>query len=348
MGQIQLTTEFSKICKKKLSILHDGFWKNLKLNGFERIVNSKTIKTPWNRLYPLKPWPPYYFWNIQNYTGEWFGYGLKNKNLLKLDLCLQNTHLHFVGDSRTRQLYRSFKQYLLENETFYDTQTELELNDRIPNIVNISWNWSQTFSQKRRKKFMKALNSGLQAQVLPSIYSKIKRIDKNSKLVVIVGEQILHEMEHVFKNIQSVELIKNYNDKIEEWVFTKIIEPLIFGTLGKIIDILVKFDFLSMIFVGSHFRLVDREKMVLYKSIIDEYNKQMSSLIENVKTGYNFKKGKLEFISVLSKISIGNNFPLVLDGTHLNWPISQYNNRSTFQVPTHLAFDEILLNYLCQ
>lgn len=166
---------------------------------------------------------------------------------------------------------------------------------------------------------------------------------------MIIGEQILHQMEHVFGKIVSIEMIQVYVDMVEEWVFSRVFEPLIEQVLGKIVGILLKFDFVKVVFMGSHLRLVDREKMVLYKKIVTEYNIQMRRLILKLKDGYQLGDDKLEFLSVIDKIGVENEngYPLTLDGTHLNWPRSRYNNESTVQVPAHLAIDNILVNYLC-
>ena len=208
------------------SVLHTGAWHNLELFGFERTVNSTTnhavqeiISNPRDPRYLLVPWPPYKFWTEQNYTGTWKTSGCDlmpdfSKN--QLSTCFENgkRHVHFVGDSRTRQLYRSFSMILENNTIFIDRQGVKEDTRIIDGITTVSYTYSQCFFCSQMKSY-----------VLDSIKDRLKKIrlhnlatghdpKERTKLVVVIGDQVLHPAKARFEdNKQKMWESKSWADQ---------------------------------------------------------------------------------------------------------------------------------------
>ena len=115
-------------------------------------------------------------------------------------------------------------------------------------------------------------------------------------------------------------------------------------------SLIKKYENLQITFLPSHSKIVDRERMIFNSKLLNEYNKQMKQIIQNLKTEHNFNEDKLNFMDILTSIAETPNdkIPLVSDTTHLNWPISKFNSKSTVQVPAQLTINNILLNFYCQ
>ena len=71
-------------------------------------------------------------------------------------------------------------------------------------------------------------------------------------------------------------------------------------------------------------KVVEKPLQQHYLKLTDEYNSQMKTIIDAAHSE------RVVFASVIEKIGLSpDNIPLVMDGTHLNWPIQQGSNTKT-------------------
>ena len=80
-------------------------------------------------------------------------------------------------------------------------------------------------------------------------------------------------------------------------------------------------------------------------SMVDEYNRQLSNVLISTKNKYNLEN--LHWVQVSEKIGLApfDNFPLVLDATHL----SQQNTEGADGLQdTHRSMLEVLFSYYCK
>ena len=127
--------------------------------------------------------------------------------------------------------------------------------------------------------------------------------------------------------------------------------------MPELIKLLKTHTDLKITFVGTAQRLIAHEKQALHRKLLIEYNKQMELFIENVKTVHGISSKQLSFMRVVEDIALAKfddldtdiEFPLVADGTHLNWPVKDdiYPGQVTLQAPAQLAVNNILLNFHC-
>ena len=240
----------------------------------------------------------------------------------------------------------------------------------IKGVTSISFRWSEGFSN--------AVVSSIQER-LNVLKSETKQ--RSPKLIVIIGEHILHPAMHNFdKHAQVVWNVDAPNatdwserqQKIgKRWV-KSLIDELKYKILPDLLELLKSNENLQILFMATHLKLNEPPKRALYNTILREYNKQLKHVIDQIlqfqKHGVevsesdpvfqkiiidkNFQMGlgnsRLNFVKVVEKIaeSSEDQIPLTVDSTHLNWHGG--NRKHTVQVPSHLAIDNILLNFYCE
>ena len=137
------------------------------------------------------------------------------------------------------------------------------------------------------------------------------------------------------------------------WIRDDIIFGLKTHILPGLIELIKDNNNLQVTFLASHSKIVDRPRMIFVNSLLDEYNKQLKALIQELLVElkeFGVGESRLSFMDVLPRIAetLGDKIPLVTDTTHLNWPIGKNNNKPTVQVPTQLTINNILLNFYCR
>ena len=353
--------------------LHHGSWHNMKLHGFERIdaKTNKTITNPWNPNYPVV-WPPFKPWNEQNYTGDWKPENdcdLKSEfSKNELSKCFSGKHIHFIGDSRTRQLYASMVA-LFKNETFFVDHKGV-MNDRviIDGISSISFAYSQCFHCTGNRRILH-----LKTNILSSVKRRLREIridlvknrenDQQPKLIVIIGGHILHPAFHFFEKDRlldwnSTDWIRSQEKTGRTWV-KALINGLKYEVLPELLKLIKKYNYLQISFLATHAKLSQPKHRVLYRTLLLEYNIQLKKAIsqtlelqsyeehfeadpffqgklQNLTVGVDEKR--LNFLEVLEKIgeTPGEKIPLAVDSTHLNWHGSK--NLQNVQVPRKVFF----------
>ena len=161
-------------------------WSSFNLYGFER----NGLTNPFHPDYPIHPWPPGKLWPEQNYTGNW----VSNDNCEishRQPNLKQNLTIALIGDSRTRQLYRSIELYLQNKSCcFYDRQSVKYLaNNSIPGISRLVYYYSRWWND---------LKTG-------TLVSRVKReLEKNDgNFVFIIGDLLLHKLLAILPKTQK-------------------------------------------------------------------------------------------------------------------------------------------------
>ena len=139
------------------SLHHTGKWKNFKNYGFSRTIESESISNVYHPKYPMKMPFLHDFPDKQNFTGEWIGENgceLKQMTKSELETCFRGpdlkrfTSIRFIGDSRTRQIYKATKSHLMNSTWFLDDKSVTNEKISIDGVVNISYYWSNGFENK--------------------------------------------------------------------------------------------------------------------------------------------------------------------------------------------------------
>ena len=216
--------------------------------------------------------------------------------------------------------------YAPESDAFLEWKTR---------FGNIYYYWSQ----KINPDFV-GLSTGI-----AKMHEEIEKPEYNSKtrpkkLLSIVSEHMLHPLAVCWVS----EKCKLTNGNFNEWIRHHITEGFELGVLPQIVENVKTRTNLHVIFLAAAYRIDDERRNRIGVELIDEYNKQIRSLI--LKEAYRHKiSDRLQWMETTKSIVFApiENLPLVLDKVHL----SARNDKTGLQ-STHRAIVDVVLNVYCE
>ena len=349
------TTPKSIIKQTCEDILQRGHWKTWTEHGFQRDFENKLFSNPLKPDWPFKRFPAFLKWKRQNFTGTWAGTDncdIREPTKTEKYTCLQKMGgaVGFIGDSRTRQLWRAFQLYInnqeypfIDKQLYHDVSEDMILenpdlktseSNRIEQNIELQlkYFWSQDLDN-HDLSMTTHVRQGLSDTVHP---------DKARKPgnMVIIGDHILHPLLKLTDNTAKFE-----NLTIDEFISAKFVQPFRRTVMAHIIVKLKWNADLRVYMLPAAYPIREAQVQENIIKAVDSYNYQFESLINELNgvTG-----GRFVWVGAMVGLSLSpHGVPLVPDSTHLNWPIGKHNDKAVHLVSTHVSLFNILFNYHC-
>lgn len=344
---------------KKLNIsdlLKTGEWKNFKSHGFERTKRKfgrTTILTPesQNYLEADRVWP-WNSWQVQNYSGT-YKHG-SNKCVLKpvpldvLDKCLGGGDIAVSGSSIARQIYTSSKIYMSGQNCCFQIPTTnhghnvnvhlLHMNQTgyVAEVeVNTHYYFSTSFKRhKQGKDVLSSFSSGI---LNPHHTNSIQKQRYENLRILIISD-------HVLWILGRYELENPRTKKCDDagLIMQKLVEkPLenLHKTLLTAVDNNLN---LTIFLVPTNY--VNRPCRELWWKWIDFYNEKL----KQVAVRANHERVIFVESAVKMQKYPGHEWPLIVDGTHLNWRDAKKSKLPLPISPAHMAMLDLIFSVKCK